>query len=161
MNHLTARRIDLARPVEADAWLSLLDAYACDPMGGGHPLSEAVRRRLLLDLAHRPGFCSWLAWHDGRAVGLLNAFEGYSTFAARPLLNIHDLYVTPEQRGRGAVQQLLSAAETEARARGACKLTLEVLANNTRALSAYRRAGFAPYQLDPQAGDAQFLQKLL
>ena len=48
-----------------------------------------------------------------------------------------------------------------ARELGCCKLTLEVLSNNARAVAAYQRAGFAPYVLDPAAGYALFLQKPL
>jgi ribosomal protein S18 acetylase RimI-like enzyme len=67
--------------------------------------------------------------------------------------------VVANQRGLGIAQALMAAAETEARARGACKLTLEVLSGNAVALQSYERYGFAPYQLDPQAGHAMFLQK--
>ena len=56
---------------------------------------------------------------------------------------------------------MLGWAEQRARELGCCKLTLEVLSNNTRALAAYERAGFAPYVLDPAAGHALFLQKTL
>ena len=48
-----------------------------------------------------------------------------------------------------------------ARARGACKLTLEVLSGNHHANQLYARVGFACYQLDPAMGHAQFLQKWL
>ena len=94
-------------------------------------------------------------------MGLINCFEGFSTFAARPLLNIHDLVVLAEQRGGGIGQQLLSAAEAAARERDCCKLTLEVLGNNHAALQSYARFGFRAYQLDPAAGTARFLEKPL
>ena len=55
----------------------------------------------------------------------------------------------------------IHATSWRARQLGCCKLTLEVLSNNRRALAAYERAGFAPYVLDPAAGQALFLQKLL
>ena len=57
----------------------------------------------------------------------------------------------------------LAVARTEliARQLGCCKLTLEVLENNLGAQASYRKAGFAPYQLDPQAGRALFWQKPL
>jgi ribosomal protein S18 acetylase RimI-like enzyme len=49
----------------------------------------------------------------------------------------------------------------EARLRGCCKVTLEVLSGNHRALSVYQQAGFAGYALDPATGHALFLQKPL
>ena len=56
---------------------------------------------------------------------------------------------------------LLAAAEQHARARGCCKLTLEVLTGNARALKSYLGFGFEPYALDPAAGQASFMQKWL
>jgi ribosomal protein S18 acetylase RimI-like enzyme len=86
---------------------------------------------------------------------------GYSTFQARPLLNVHDLAVLPRHRARGVGQALLAACEHHARQRGCCKLTLEVLSGNTRALRSYQRFGFAPYVLDPAEGQALLMQKWL
>jgi len=56
---------------------------------------------------------------------------------------------------------MFAEVEAIARERGACKLTLEVLDGNASARAAYRRLGFAAYQLDPTMGHAQFLQKWL
>lgn len=140
----------------------LLDAYARDPMGGGMPLEAAVKERLCADLARQSGAASFLAWDAaGEAVGLINCFLGYSTFKARPLLNVHDLVVLPGQRGKGIGQMLLSAAGQHARSLGCCKLTLEVLTGNATAMASYRRFGFEAYTLDPAAGQASFMQKWL
>jgi len=56
---------------------------------------------------------------------------------------------------------MFAQVEQEARRRGACKLTLEVLSGNAPALRAYERDGFVSYQLDPAFGSAVFLQKKL
>lgn len=153
--------IDLARADHARAFLDLLDHYAHDPMGGGTGLSDYARAHLVDGLAARPGFAGFLAFVGDAPAGLINCFEGYSTFAARPLLNIHDIVVLDTHRGHGIAQALLAAAEGEAHARGCCKLTLEVLSNNRRALASYARFGFRPYELDPAAGQALFLEKKL
>ena len=153
--------LDCTDPVQADAFLELLDHYARDPMGGGDGLSEHARAHLVAALAVQPGFVGGLAWLGDEAVGLINCFTGFSTFAAMPLLNIHDLVVRREWRGRGIGQALLAFAEAEAQRLGCCKLTLEVLSGNTVAMQAYARAGYAPYVLDPAAGQALFLQKKL
>lgn len=139
----------------------LLDAYARDPMGGGQGLSDEVRAALPRQLADRAGFVSFLAFIGDEAVGLINCFEGFSTFAAQPLLNVHDIAVLPTHRRRGIAHALLDAAEDAARQRGCCKLTLEVLSNNHAAMAAYAQQGFAPYELDPAAGQAVLLQKWL
>lgn len=155
------RRVDYQNPRDAEALVMLLNAYAQDPMGGQEALPAQTAATLCQRLAHFPGAVSWIAWAGEEPVGLLNSFMGFSTFKARPLLNVHDIAVLPAWRGQGIAQQLLAAAEAHARAQGCCKLTLEVLSNNTTALAAYDRAGFAPYVLDPAAGQALFLQKLL
>ena len=97
----------------------------------------------------------------GQPVGLVNCFEGFSTFACQPLVNVHDVVVLASHRGRRVGECLLAEVERIARTRGACKLTLEVLSGNASALRLYSRAGFAGYQLDPELGSAQFLQKWL
>lgn len=151
----------LDAPAHATALVALLDHYATDPMGGGEALSERTRQTLVQRLAQRSDFVSFLAFCRERPVGLINCFEGFSTFAARPLLNVHDLAVHSDFRGRGVGKLLLAAAEDAARARDCCKLTLEVLSNNTPAIQAYLRSGFEPYVLDPAAGHAQFMHKWL
>jgi ribosomal protein S18 acetylase RimI-like enzyme len=158
---LQIRPANLSDPADACALVGLLDAYACDLMGGGEPLPEDVKKRLPGDLASRPGALVLLAWLDGIPAGAAVAFEGYSTFEARPLLNLHDFVVAPAFRGRGVAHRLLEALEAEARRRNCCKITLEVLENNHRARGIYARFGFAGYELDPAAGKALFFQKKL
>ncbi|NBQ86577.1 MAG: GNAT family N-acetyltransferase [Betaproteobacteria bacterium] len=158
----TVRRANLAHAPDRESLVALLDMYARDPMGGAEPLGEDTRARLCDDLLRHPKAVSFLAYaDDGTAIGLINCFEGYSTFKARPLLNIHDVAVAPAWRARGVGQALLAAAQDEARARGCCKLTLEVLSGNERATRSYLRFGFENYQLDPAAGHALLMQKWL
>lgn len=152
---------DLTQPQHAVAWLDLLDHYARDPMGGGEGLSDYAKLNLVHTIREVPGFHGALAWLDGEAVGLIDCFAGFSTFAAKPLLNVHDIVVHASRRGQGIGQALLAWAEQRAGELGCCKLTLEVLANNSRALRSYEQAGFAPYVLDPAAGHALLMQKYL
>jgi len=81
----------------------------------------------------------------GEPLGVAVCFIGYSTFAARPLLNLHDLAVVPNARGAGVGRALLAAVEAQARARGCVKLTLEVREDNARARRLYQHVGFADY----------------
>ena len=153
--------VDLKNEANSKAWLELLDHYARDPMGGGTGLSEYAKANLVSVLQALPTFHGALAWSGDEAVGLINCFAGFSTFAARPLLNIHDVVTRADRRGQGVGRALLDWVAERARTLGCCKLTLEVLSNNHAALAAYRRAGFAPYELDPAAGPALMMQKLL
>jgi ribosomal protein S18 acetylase RimI-like enzyme len=158
LNILTA---DYANPDHAHALVSLLDAYARDPAGGGTPLSEFARANLVPALAARPQAFSVLALDGADPVGLVNCLEGFSTFACRPLVNVHDVVVRASHRGRRVGEQMLEQVAQIARARGACKLTLEVLSGNRPAWRLYERVGFAGYALDPSLGEARFLQKWL
>lgn len=158
---MTVVDVDLDDARHAAALVELLDHYAQEPMGGGVPLRPEVRATLVDALKQVPHFHGALAFDGENAVGLIHCFAGFSTFAARPLLNIHDIAVHRAWRGRGIGQALLAWAERRANALGCCKLTLEVLSNNRPAMATYERAGFAPYVLDPAAGQALFLQKML
>jgi GNAT superfamily N-acetyltransferase len=148
-------------PSHAAALVDLLDHYARDPAGGGEPLSDFARGNLVASLAARPFVFSVLAFEGDTPVGLINAIEGFSTFACKPLVNVHDVVVAAGHRGRGIAAQMFAAVEGIARERGACKLTLEVLDGNAAARALYQRLGFAAYQLDPAMGNAQFLHKWL
>jgi ribosomal protein S18 acetylase RimI-like enzyme len=164
---LSICRADYGNPVHAAAVVSMLDAYASDPMGGGEPLIAYARMNLVSSLAARPQAFSVLAFSNvdtggaGMAVGLVNCIEGFSTFACRPLVNVHDVVVLQEYRGRRIAEMMLQLVEEIAVGRGACKLTLEVLHGNAGAMKLYQRIGFSNYQLDPAMGQAQFLQKPL
>lgn len=150
---------DYNNPQHANDLIQVLDAYAQDPMGGGEPLSEYAKQHLVPSLAKRADALSVLAYDGEQAIGLINCFEGFSTFYCKPLLNIHDVVVIKAYRGYGISQLMLQAIETMARQRDCCKLTLEVLSNNRPAISAYEKFGFKPYQLDPAAGQALFCEK--
>jgi ribosomal protein S18 acetylase RimI-like enzyme len=154
-------RADYLDPLHAQALVFLLDAYASDAAGGGHALADFAKQHLVAELAARPQAFSVLAFDGTRPVGLVNCIEGFSTFACRPLVNVHDLAVLASHRGRRVGEQMLALVEQLARERGACKLTLEVLQGNRSAITLYERVGFASFQLDPALGSAQFLQKWL
>lgn len=153
--------LDLADPLHAQAMLALLDEYASGPTARGYGLEPDARERLPAMLAARPHYLGWIAFVDGEAAGFANCFEGVSTFLAKPLLNIHDIAVSPRFQRRGVGSALLAAIEAAARERGCCKLTLEVLEGNVGARRAYERAGFEAYALDPRMGRAAFMEKKL
>lgn len=146
-------------PQHASDIIFLLSQYAEDPMGGGQPLAQYSKENLAKSLARIPGAVSLLAYADNQPAGLLNAFEGFSTFKCKPLFNIHDLAVMPSYRRHGIARQLLAAMQREALERGCCKLTLEVLTGNDAARQAYEACGFKGYELDPKMGQALFLEK--
>jgi GNAT superfamily N-acetyltransferase len=158
---ITIVEADLGRREHQDAVLAMTDAYSRDPFGDGKPLDPGVRERLIPGLRSHPTTLILLAFEGERPVGVATCFVGFSTFAAKPLVNIHDLVVLSDFRGRGVGRGLLAAVELRARDLGCCKLTLEVLDRNERALGAYKAFGFAQYALQEGAGEAIFMAKPL
>jgi GNAT superfamily N-acetyltransferase len=140
---LTITQVDFNNPQHCDDLLRLLNNYALDPMGGGEALSAYAQENLIRELSQR------------------NIISSFIAFACKPLLNIHDFAVNPEFRGRGIAKALLNAIDELARAKGCCKITLEVLQGNLPAKQLYEAMGFAVYELDPEMGGALFMQKKL
>jgi ribosomal protein S18 acetylase RimI-like enzyme len=139
----------------------VLNNYAEDPMGGGEPLDADVLRQVPAELAKRPYAFSVLAFVGGEPAGLVNCFEGFSTFACRPLVNVHDVAVVAKFRGLGLSQKMLQKVEEIARQRGCCKITLEVLEGNAVAQASYAKFGFAAGMFDPAHGRMLFWIKSL
>lgn len=154
-------RVDYGNPQHGSDVVLLLDSYARDPMGGGEPLSQFVKDNLIAELSKCDFGLSLIAYVDNQPAGLLNAFEGFSTFACKPLFNVHDIVVLETFRGLQLSQLLLRELEKIARDKGCCKITLEVLEGNVIAQRAYQKSGFEGYELDPQMGKAMFWQKKL
>lgn len=158
MTTVQVRRANLDDTADGAAIVLLLDAYASDPRGGGRPLPDDVRQRLVNGLRAIPGTRVWLAFDGTEAAGVCVGFVGYSTFQARPLLNIHDLAVLDGHRGRGIGRALLAAAEAQARTEGCCKLTLEVQEDNAPARGLYGSFGFRDVRYG-DSGPTRFLGK--
>ena len=161
MNKIEIVEADLDRPEHQHAVIELTDAYARDPMGNGRPLSNEVRQALIPALQKHPTTVIFLACRGGEAIGIANCFIGFSTFAARPLINVSDLAVLPGHREKGIGRLLLGAIEQKAIEIGCCKLTIEVQENNHRARHVYESVGFAQVVLVEEAGGVLFLSKPL
>lgn len=154
-------RADYDNPRHAADIVTMLRRYAMDPMGGGEDLSDQVQRDLVSGLSASPAASSLLAYIDGEVVGLANLMTTFSSFAAKPLLNIHDIAVSKEYRGRGIGRKLFDEIHKLAAEMGACKVTLEVLEGNEPARALYASLGYGDYVLDPKMGKAMFWQKRL
>jgi ribosomal protein S18 acetylase RimI-like enzyme len=140
--NVNVREADFDDDRDVDGFIAILDSYASSLVGGGRPLAPDARERVVPMLRQHPTSLVLLAFADDVPVGIAVCFFGLSTFRARPLLNIHDLAVLPEYRGQGVGTALLNAVEDRARRKGCCKLTLEVLDDNTPARAVYQRFGF-------------------
>ena len=139
----------------------LLNDYAKDPMGANKPLDDGIQEKVASELAKQPGAFSVLAYVDGKAAGLVNCLQTFSSFKCKPLINIHDVGVLKEFRGLKLSTKMLEKVEEVAKQRGCCKLTLEVLTGNIPAKASYQKFGFEGYELDPEMGKAEFWEKAL
>jgi GNAT superfamily N-acetyltransferase len=147
---------DLNRADHQRAVVAMVDAYSRDPMGDERPLPEDVKQRLIPGLRAHPTTLVFLAYDDAVPVGIALCFLGFSSFQARPLINIHDLSVLPDYRGRGVGRQLLQAVAEQGRRSGCCKLTLETQDHNP-AQHLYKSVGFARDVHTAAAGGAIFM----
>ena len=152
---------DYSNPEQAKDLVMLLNAYALDPMGGEEPLSDYTQTHLISALSKRADAFTVLCYVDNEPAGIINCFEGFSTFKCKPLVNIHDCGVLSKFRGLGLSRKMFEEVERIAIERGCCKLTLEVLQGNDVAKKAYENIGFTGYELDPELGNAMFWEKVL
>jgi ribosomal protein S18 acetylase RimI-like enzyme len=152
---------DLSLAEHQEAVLAMVDAYSRDAMGNGKPLDQDVRTRLIPGLRRHPTTLIFLAFDGVQPIGAAVCFIGFSSFAAKPIINIHDFVVLPTSRGKGIGRRLLEAVEAKARELGCCKLTLEVMDKNHQAIRMYQAAGFERYSLQEEAGAAIFMSKPL
>ena len=82
-----------------------------------------------------------IAEAGGRAVGFALFFHNYSTFLTRPGIYLEDLFVLPEERGRGYGKALLTALGRLAVERNCGRLEWSVLNWNEPSIQFYRALG--------------------
>jgi len=154
-------RADLDEPRHRIAVRELIAAYAREPHGSGRELPEQVLDRLVPGLHAHPTSLVYLAFAGDRPAGVAVCFVGFSTFAARPLINVHDLAVLPEFRRCGVGRGLLQQVERRARELECVKITLEVREENHVALALYRSCGFGDADIGGGALRTWFLERRL
>ena len=85
-----------------------------------------------------------LAFENDRAVGFALFFHNFSTWLGRPGLYLEDLFVRPEDRGKGYGRVLLIHLAKIARERGCGRMEWAVLDWNEPAIEFYRKLGAKP-----------------
>jgi GNAT superfamily N-acetyltransferase len=92
-----------------------------------------------------------------RALGFALYFFTFSTFKASPTLYLEDLFVRPDERGRGVGRRLLTALARIAVERGCGRMEWSVLDWNSPARDFYLKLGAVPmdewtvFRLTPEA----------
>ncbi|WP_437227401.1 N-acetyltransferase family protein [Planctomicrobium sp. SH661] len=157
MDHLQIRLADFDNAADSAGIVSIVNAYAMEPQGGGKSLPAEILEQMVPGMKKVPGALTFLALLKGQPVGAAVCFRGFSTFSGKPLINVHDLSVLKEYRGQGIGTRLLAAVEAYAAAEGCGKVTLEVRELNPLAERLYRRLGYG----DPSGFATRFLDKPL
>ena len=136
---------DLNNHAHCSALISLINEYRTDFMGGNLPVLDLISENKLIDgLKNHPASLILFALSEETIIGMAVCFQGFSTFQAAGLLNIHDLIVFKNYRNRGIGRLLLEHACEEARKRNFCRVTLEVRTDNDTARRLYKSVGFKP-----------------
>src|SRR3989442_8050666 len=103
---------------------------------------RATAARIRQDGFGRPRYFEALVGRRGRRpIGVALYYFTYSTFRAAPTLYLEDLFVVPEERGRGAGRALLVALARIAVRRGCARMEWTVLDWNAPAIRFYRTLG--------------------
>jgi GNAT superfamily N-acetyltransferase len=77
----------------------------------------------------------------GSATGFATVYWSWDTLVAARVGIMHDLFVTPEVRGRRTAEALIDACRAECRRHGAVKLGWQTARENRRAQRVYERVG--------------------
>ncbi len=133
---------DFSNIQHMNAVTDLLNAYILDEMGGGTPLDKEQQSRLIEELRKNPKNIVLLAVDEEKFIGLLNAFEVFSTFAVKPVINVHDVFVDNAYRGKKVGRKLFDKLIEKAKERDCAKITLEVRHDNISAQKLYKSFGF-------------------
>ena len=120
--------------------IAALDAAAWSPESGFPSVIQAADGSFFSP--DSPPEVHLVAEINGRIAGYLRLKPMTKLPENAHVLGIFGLAVTPAARRRGVAAALLTAAEDQARAQGAAKLSLRVLSTNDSAIRLYERQGF-------------------
>jgi len=140
---LSILQVDLQNQLHCAQIIKLLNDYMNDPMGNNRPLPKELAPQIIAGLKQHSGFLGFFVMADDQFAGLANCNVNFSTFQAKPLINIHDFIVAPEYRNIGAGHFLLRGMINYASQNGYCRVNLEVREDNLTAKSLYKKMGFS------------------
>jgi len=102
---------------------------------------DGAAARMAADLARGDRFRLLVADSPEGLRGYALYFFTYSTFRARPVVFLEDLFVVPAARGQGLGEALLRSVAKDGVAAGCCRFEWSVLDWNVDAQRFYRRLG--------------------
>ena len=90
-------RADLGDPHHQASLMEMVEAFSADPFGAAQPLPQAARQGLIEGLREHPTTLVFLAFEGEAPIGMAIRFRTFSTFSARPAINIHDFFVSEKR----------------------------------------------------------------
>lgn len=126
-------------PGDVDELLALARAFHAED---GHPLDAGGERAVREVCDGHPLARGFLVRARGLTAGYLVLTLGFGVEYGGADVFLDDLYLTPENRGRGLGAPVMAAAVAEARRLGARAVHLVVAPGNERAQRLYRGSGF-------------------
>jgi ribosomal protein S18 acetylase RimI-like enzyme len=140
---LSILNVNLKNPIHRNHFIKLLNDYINDPMGNNRPMRKELAPKIISGLKKHKSFLGFFVLADEDFAGLANCNVNFSTFQAKPIINIHDFVVAPEFRKMGAGNFLLNAIIKHATLNGFCRVNLEIREDNLIAKSLYKKMGFS------------------
>lgn len=140
---LSIQKVDLHNEIHCTELISLLNDYMNDPMGNNRPMDRTLAPQIISGLKVHSAYLGFFVLADDQYAGLANCNINFSTFQARPLINIHDFIVAPKFRNLGAGSFLLRGIVNYALKNDFCRVNLEVREDNLTAKALYRKMGFS------------------
>ncbi len=139
-------QVDLNNEEHCSALLQLLNDYMLDEMGVGAPIPEDLGPKILSGLKNHAAYIGFFVCVGDDFAALTNCNLNFSTWKAKPLINIHDFIVSPKFRKQGIGLFLLNEIARYALEKGYCRINLEVRHDNLKAQNLYKKAGFKECQ---------------
>ena len=139
---VTILEVDFENEIHCNALIDLMNHYMQDEMGNHPPHTKESALRLILGLKNHCNKICYLAVKNGEFIGLINCFISFGTFAAKPFINVHDVVIKENHRGKGIGRKLLERITEKAKEMDCCKITLEVREDNIRAKYLYNSLGY-------------------
>lgn len=142
-----------ARPEDFDRFLALMRELAeFEKLAGP---DAAAAERLRRDAFETRRFTAFVAEVEGTVVSYAVVYDAYSTFLAKPVLYLEDLYVSPAFRGHGIGRAFMQHLARWGLARGYARFAWTALDWNVRAHAFYEglgaKAGWYYFTMDESA----------
>jgi ribosomal protein S18 acetylase RimI-like enzyme len=132
-------RIRRAHPADAGRLAPLFEAYRGFY---GRDTEVAAAGAFIRDRLQQKESVIFLAESGDRLVGFVQLYPSFDSVEIGSIWILHDLFVTPEARRKGAALGLMAAARRLAESTGACGISLATAMDNTGAQALYEGLGY-------------------